>query len=304
MWKRFRSFIEHGLSPVLIASFMLGLFVPGLERLPGWLVLWILGVMIFFACARITMAEIRRIRLREAALFYGVRFVVLPVVLFLVGRTVLPEELSYGVLLLALTPAGASVGVLCAVMGGSIALGLGIAVVSSLLAPFVLPSVFALFGQSLDLDVFGIFKTLSLMIFLPVMLYFGAARRVPPVRRWVQAQSRFVSVLLLGGMLAVVVASRRSQFLDDIPFVLICLAVLFGLFGLFYVFGWIFGRRADFAHRISYALSSGAMNNALGISLAFLYFPPQVTLFMVLSEVPWVLCLPLFQIFLKKKQAL
>ena len=53
------------------------------------------------------------------------------------------------------------------------------------------------------------------------------------------------------------------------------------------------GRRPKSRHRdkITYSLCSGANNITLAISLALLYFPPETSVFMVLSEIPWVLTL-------------
>jgi BASS family bile acid:Na+ symporter len=271
--------------------------VPGLEKTPEWAVLFFLGALIFFSCSNITIDNLRQIKIREVAGFYVLRFIALPIALYGVFIWLMPE-FAHGVLLLALMPAGVAAGALCGVMGGNVALGLSLTVLSGLMAPMAVPAVYGLIGQDLSLDIFAMAQTLAIVILVPLALYFFGARHNAPVKQWTRANSKIGTTVFLGLMLGVVIAIQKHELFAAPQYAVLAMIVLVPLFAVFYGAGWLIAMRADRRARISFAVSSGAMNNALAISLALLYFPPEVTLFVVVSEIPWFLALPAFRRFL------
>lgn len=294
-----KQWLEGNFSLFLLIGFCAGLFLPGGEHIPKQTVIWILASVIFVSCSGITMNDIRQIHIREALLFYIARYVAFPFILFFLINSIMPE-FSYAVLLLALMPPGVASSGLTLIAGGNAAIALGVTVLASFLAPFVVPGVFAVAGKSIALDLVGIGQTIGLMIFLPVFLYFFIARKINPVKTQLKSWSKAIITLLMGTMLMVITMQMRDLFLEDWFLSLKAFGVLFLLFFVFYAAVWIVYFKAQTRRRIAYTFCSGAINNGLGISLAFLYFPPEVTLFLVLSEIPWILSIPLFNRYLKK----
>lgn len=273
--------------------------MPGGEHIPKQTVIWILAAVIFVSCSGITMDDIRSIHIREALLFYCIRFILFPFAVFGVFHSFAPE-FAYAAFLLALLPSGVASSGLTFMAGGNAAIALGVTVLASFMAPFVIPGAFAVAGKSISLDLLGIGQTIGLMIFLPVFLYFFIARKIEPVKTTLRSWSKATITVLMGTMLMVITIQMHELFLEDILLSAKAAGILFPLFFVFYAAVWLGYFMASTRRRIAYVFCSGAMNNGLGISLAFLYFPPEVTLFLVLSEIPWILSIPLFNRYLKK----
>lgn len=302
MFIKFKYWVETHFNLVLIFSLILGMFSPWAEGVSDIFIFFILGSMIFFSCARITINDVRHIHPSKAILFYSFRFIVLPFILFGLAMIFIPQY-KEAVLLLALMPAGASAGALANICGGNVTIALGYTVISSLLAPFIVTAAFALVGyDGVELDIWSLFYTLCGVVFIPVVVYFTLVRRVVVVKEWVQEETRFYSTILVSVLLVIVIGKQREVILSDPIFLIEVMPLLFIMFFLFYIVGWISPAYGQRTTRISHAISSGAMNNALAIGIALVYFAPEIALFMVLTEIPWVLCLPLFQIFLSRQR--
>ncbi|MCB9983464.1 MAG: hypothetical protein H6861_07325 [Rhodospirillales bacterium] len=294
-----KHWVEGHFNTVLILCFVVGMFSPWVSAVPSYAVFLLLGGALYFSCARLTVRELRQIRVRQAVSFYIVRFICLPFALYGLSALFLPEY-KYAILLLGLIPAGASVPSLVGILGGNVTLSLGYTVVSSLLAPFIIPPAFALIGHGdVELDVWHMFYTLCGIIFIPVFLYFVLTRPFAGFKQVVQANARFGSVALVGVMIILVVGQQREGILSDPWFLIQAMPVLFGVYFVFYLFGWLFPYNGNTGNRIAHTVCSGAMNNGLAIGIAVVYFSPQMALLMVLTEVPWVLGLPLFKTFLQ-----
>lgn len=293
-----RSWAEHNFNWILLSAFLIGMVAPGLDAVPTEFVVYATGAIIFLACSRISLKELEAVDIFTIGGFTLARFILIPFVIYFAVQFTFPD-LAIGSFLLALMPAGVAVAVLTAITSGNVALGLALTIVSSLLAPFVVPSAFAMLGHMIEIDLFGMFKTLALMVFLPIGLYFGLARSIAPVRNVIRDNGKFMSIVIMVCLTSVIVAQKRDVFFEDPVFVVESMLVLAGLFFVFYSSAWGLAFRTGLPERIAYTYGSGAMNNNLGIALAYLYFDARTTLFLVLSEIVWVLAMSAFQTWLK-----
>lgn len=296
-----KNWIEAHFNICLALAFVGGLVIPGLDVVPDTTVVFMTAILIYLACSRITPDELHQVDVVQLAVFCVARFMVFPFVLFFAARFVVPD-LAPGVLLLMLMPAGVAVAALSALNGGNVSLGLALTVVSSLLAPAIIPSAFGFTGSAVNVDTWSLFLTLILIVFLPILLYFGAAVRMPRLKALTGQASKAGTILLLCVMMAIVLAKKRAVFFEEPVFLMEALAVLAVLFAAGYGFGWLLAWRQGRAQQISFAVGSGAMNNALGIGLALVYFDDKTSLFMVLSEVVWIASLVAFQAVTKRKE--
>lgn len=295
-----RAALERNLNALLACGFLAGMFLPGLERLPPEIVPALMAVTIFFSCAKITPADIRGISLRDVSLFYLLRLLVVPVAMFYAATLLIPGY-AFSVLLLAIMPVSVACGALVMAFGGNMAICLVLITATNLLAPFAVPPLFAaLAGTGLEVDATKLFTTIALMVLAPAALYVACVRPVKKARYWTADNANLFAVLMMTCLLAIVISKQRDQIFADPVFLAAALAVTFAQFFLFFALGWLCFARKERRERITYTVCSGWMNNALGIALALLYFPPEVTLFMVLSEIPWVVFVPLLAAFLKR----
>lgn len=297
-----RDWTEKHFNWILLSAFFIGMVMPGLSAVPKEFVIYGTGAIIFLACSRISLKELEAVDIFTIGWFTLARFMIIPFAVYFIVLAILPD-LAIGSFLLALMPAGVAVAVLTAITSGNVALGLSLTIFSSLLAPAVVPSAFAMLGHMVQIDLFDMFKTLVLMVFLPIGLYFGLARPVPKIKETIRENGKFTSIVIMVCLTSIIVAQKREIFYQDPWFVVESLAVLSVLFFIFYVSAWLLSFKCALPERVAYTYGSGAMNNNLGIALAYFYFDAKTALFLVLSEIIWVLAMSTFQTWLKGRDS-
>ncbi len=295
-----KSLIENNLNSILVISVIAGLFLPGLERVSNDVVTFLLALIVLFLSSKIAFFELKEINIKAVLLFYLFRFIVLPIILFYVAEWFMPKY-SIAILLLSLMPVGITTPMLVAQAKGNITFALTLTIVTSLIAPFMIPVVFSLMGYSESIEINGLFTTLFIIIIIPMALQLSLVSLKKEIKPFFSSNSSFVSISLLGIIIAIVVSKQREVFLNDTYELLIVALVLLSLFFLYYLLGWFYPmKRNQSEYIICNSFSSGAINTALGINLALLYFSTDTLFFMVISEFVWVISIPVFNLVRKR----
>ncbi len=291
-----KKFLENNFNLMLVISVIIGLLFPGIERIPNIVVSILLGIIVFFLCARISLSEIGSVSAKEATAFYLLRFIALPVGFFYISTIFIPQY-AVGVLLLSLMPVGISTPVVVNNQKGNTSLAFMLMLVSSLLAPLIIPAIFSLSNSDENIEILGVFYTLTSVIILPFIGYFLITTIQKKTKPFIESNVSFVSVVFMSIVISIVISKQRNEFLSNYSAFFLVIAILFLLFMCFYLFGWLFlGKQGSRSTRICYSLSSGATNTAIGINLALIYFSADTVFFMVLSELIWVLSIPTFNL--------
>jgi predicted Na+-dependent transporter len=212
-------------------------------------------------------------------------------------------QYAIGILLLSLMPAAIVVASLCMISGAKVALGISLTVISSILIPVVIPGIFSFLGHQVDVNEIALFFTLIMVIFFPFALYFFCATRLPKHKKWVEDNGKSLSVVLMSLVLFIIVSSYKTEFLNNIDILLEGTLIMFVLFFVFYLFGYAFSQFVAEEQRLTYIWASGAINNGLAIGLSFLYFSPETTFFVVISEVVWCAYVAATQWYFSKTKA-
>lgn len=293
--------LENNLILLLLVAVVAGFFAPDFfGKNSDEVVLVLIASLIFSSCSKIEIKDLFVIDVFGVALFSFLRFALLPLICFYIALPIVPE-FAEGVLLLALMPAGVAVTALCAMSGGSAALGLGLTVISSLMVPAILPGIFSFLGHVVEVDVWGLFITICQVVFIPTAIYFALARHIKPVEKFMKEKSQSISIFVLAAILFIIVASQKENFTQDIDLLYSATIVMVIFFGALYLFGFVFSLFFPENTRTSYIFASGAMNNALAVGLAFSYFGSVTILFIVLSEIIWSAYVVIAQYLLSKK---
>lgn len=280
------AFFERHFAAIFVVSCAVGFVFPGADELPPSALAWLLGAQLFVSSFKISLGEVRLIRLRQAVAFYLLRFLLFPILCY---WCVAPISGIYGVgvFLLCLLPAGVTSPAFAGVFGGSVSLSFLLVVLSSLLAPFVIPAAFQLmFGLVLDFDAWSSFRIMAGMIFLPLVLHLPL-RFSKSFSAWIQQNNPLIVVPLVAIMSVCTVAQRREMILLHPTEALWLFLAALCLFFFFGAFGWLVFSRSSMKTRISYTLASGLNNTGLGVVLALLLLPKEVGLFLVVSSIAW-----------------
>ncbi|MBX2807661.1 MAG: hypothetical protein KTR20_03430 [Cellvibrionaceae bacterium] len=281
-------YLKQHFSLVLIAALLAGLSLPHIEHISPAILLALLGSTIFFSCFQIKMVDLSTLCWPTCITFYGLRFILLPIVLYLSLSPWMPL-IATGLLLYALMPTGVSAPGITHICGGNLALSLAMLTVSSLLAPFVIPSVTGLFvGQSIAIDTWGLFSTLLMTLFIPLLLHIPL-RTLTPLTNTINRYSTLIISALIVGQIIAVVGGYRTSIMASLSTVPLYFLAAMALFAVFYGLGWWFSPHAARANRIALAVASGCNNSIMGIVLASLYLAPSAGIFLLSAQLCWVL---------------
>ncbi len=283
----FRHFIETHFGLILLFSCAVGLVAP-MSGVPDDSASVALAMLTYASCFKLRDGGFSDINWREIARFYFVRYILLPIVLFAIAHVILPEY-ALGVFLLALVPAAVSSPAFAHMFGGRVPPAFAITIMSTLLAPFLIPLQFMWASEvALDISPLGLFRTLAFCIFLPMFLYF-LTRRFTHWGNVMYNNVKVISITLVAFVIALVIAKQRHIILAYIPALLVPFIACLSCYGLFVLCALWLGRKQPKPVQITYAVCSAFNNVALGVSLALVHFPPKIILLVAVSEAAWAM---------------
>ena len=281
--------IEKHFWLILIAGILLGLWSPVPFRAPGFLPKLLLGIMLFLAFLKIDALEvIENIKNFRLMIYIASIFMLVIPLVFYFSTLVFDADLAVGILLLTAMPAGVASPVMTDLAKGNISLSMSIVIATQFLAPFTVPLLFWVLDiNSLSINKLLILKDIAILVFLPFIISQVVKRYFP--RTIAKTQHFFTSanVLVLFAFVYIAIASQRSVILDNPASLIWKIALLYLVFILLHIIGYLICIKQKKENRIAVSVGAAYMNNGLAIVLAASYFKPEILVLMVLSELPW-----------------
>ncbi len=281
--------IEKHFWLILLAGILLGLWSPVPFNAPQVLPKILLGMMLFLAFLKIDALEVLE-NMKNFRLMIYIAFIymlVIPLVFYFSAR-VFNAELAVGVLLLTAMPAGVSTPVLTDIVKGNISLSMSLVIVSQFVAPFTVPLLFWLVDiNSLTINKLLILKDIAILVFLPLIVSQIVKRLLPLTIEKTQHLFTSANVFLLFSFVYIAISSQRNVILENPTGLIWKIAVLYLVFILLHIIGYMISYKEIRENRIAIAIGAAYMNNGMAIVLAASYFKPEILVLMVLSELPW-----------------
>ncbi len=281
--------IEKHFWLILLAGILLGLWSPVSFKAPPGLPKILLGMMLFLAFLKIDALEVLENMRNFRLMIYiaSVYMLVIPLV-FYFSTMIFDAELAVGILLLTAMPAGVSTPVLTDIAKGNISLSMSLAIVSQLLAPFTVPLLFWLVDiNSLTINKLLILKDIAILVFLPLIISQIVKKYLPLTIGKTQHLFTSANVFLLFTFVYIAISSQRNVILENPAGLIWKIAVLYLVFILLHIIGYMISHKETRENRIAVAIGAAYMNNGMAIVLAASYFKPEILVLMVLSELPW-----------------
>lgn len=252
-WTWFRPHIEPGLGVI-----MLGM---GLT----------LRVADFIAVAR----EPKNVALGVAA-----QFLIMPLAAWAIAKSFgLDPGLAIGLILVGCCPGGTASNVICYMARASVPLSVLLTMCSTLVAIVATPLLTRwLAGAWLPVDAWALFRSMLLVVLLPLVLgvaansLLGRMRSQVRVRAWIDAIGPLLSVAVIVLIVSCIVGLKKPEIARSAAplFVSVFLLHFFGFF-LGYFFARAAGCRESLRRTIS--IEVGMQNSGLGAALATKHFP-------------------------------
>lgn len=237
------------------------------------------------------LKEIADVRMLALCTFF--MLIALPAIVFLIAQAVVPS-MAVALLLLATMPTGMTAPLLVEVVGGKTSMALIIALLTSLLAPFTVPFMIGLFASaSVTVSALAMFTTLAKVILLPFVLAQLLRLMWPQKLQATFFTFKPISVILLGLLIAGVVAKQAHVILNGLGTTILFQLIVLSIFicALLAV-GYFIAFWRSPQERMTITVCTTFMNFTLAIYLAGEFFPdPSVTLATVLVIFPWSLLL-------------
>jgi BASS family bile acid:Na+ symporter len=228
---------------------------------------------------------------------------VFPVVVYYLTLSLYPP-LAIAFLLLSAMPSGMTAPLLTSIAGGKQSLALVLTVLTSLVAPFSIPIlVQVLLGSTVAVDAFDMFQTLLVVIGVPFLLAHTVRSIMPVCARYVGKQSKGVSIVLLGLLVAGIVAGQAEVLLGglSVTYVVGTLGALVAVFVLLHALGYVTAFWRSKEERIAISVCLTYMNFVLALYLGNEFFPEEGAVVPIICAiVPWVLLLSPFRYIVRR----
>ena len=286
---KFSELIEKYFWLILIAGIIIGVWKPFPFDVPPFLPKLILGMMLFLVFLKIDALEVlENIRNYKLMIYVTVIYMLVIPLLFFYLIKIFDHDLAIGILLLTSMPAGVSTPALADIVKGNISLSMSLAIASQMVAPITVPLLFWLVvSSSLSINKLLLFKDIAILVFLPLILSRLFRIYFPALIRKTQHLFTSANVFLLFSFVYITISSQSSVILANPAGLIWKVAILYLVFILLHVIGYLIGFKEKKKDRISIALGAAYMNNGMAIVLAVSYFKPEILVLMILSEIPW-----------------
>jgi len=270
------SWIAANITVVVVAVSALALFVP--ESF-----LWIgtsaitpmLGVVMFGMGLTLKPQDFKPVvmHLKEIIVGEVAQFVVMPGVAWVLCKVLsLPQELALGVILVGCCPGGTASNVICYLAKGDVALSVAMTGVSTLLAPVVTPAlVLLLAGQTVNVDVVGMFLSIVQVVILPIVLGFAANHYFGEYTKKVVPLLPMISTVAIAAIIGIIVSHNAKNIMECSLLVAVAV-ILHNTLG--FALGYLAARALALPHdkRAAISIEVGMQNSGLATSLAATHF--------------------------------
>jgi BASS family bile acid:Na+ symporter len=287
---RISNFIEKYFWLFLIAGILTGLWNPlQFRTFPAFLPKLLLGMMLFLVFLKIDSLQIlENIRNYKLMIYISLVYMIIIPVFFFFSINIFNPELAIGILLLTAMPAGVSTPTLTDIVKGNVPLSMSLTIVTQMISPFTVPLLFWLINlHGHSFDKLLMLKDMAIIVFLPMIISQLIKKYIPITIQKTQHLFTSLNVLLLFSFVYLAISSQRNFILENPVGMVWKIAVLYMVFILLHIIGYMICFKQKKENRIAVAIGAAYMNNGMAIVLATSYFKPEVLVLMVLSELPW-----------------
>ncbi|EKD48156.1 MAG: transporter of the bile acid:Na+ symporter family protein [uncultured bacterium] len=226
---------------------------------------------------------------------------IIPTIVFLITNQI-DQTLAIGLLLMTATPPAMASPVLTEIFKGNSALSLTTLITCSLLSPLTMPFLFKILtSQSIELDSLEMAKTLAIMIFTPIILA-EIIKKIQSAKPTIEKVKKYVSginIIIMSILGYIGIAIQSDTLLNNPLSIIKQLIALTILFAVMHVIGYMIGFWRPREDKIAIATSNTYMNSSLAFVIAVEFFPPEIVLISIVSQLTWNLFPGIFKQILR-----
>ena len=274
--KKLCHYISDYVGVLVLAAALLALAFPSeLQQIRPTVINYLLGVVMIGMGLTLNLQDFRIVFSRPKDVIIGclAQFTVMPLVAWGLAQAFqLDEALALGVVLVGCCPGGTASNVITYLAKGDLALSVGMTGVSTLLSPFLTPTLtWALAGKSVNVDVVGMLLSILWVVILPIVAGLLVKGFWPRFTEKVTDYLPAFSSLAIAFIVAIVIAANANKLMAG-GMVIVLVVMLHNICGL--TFGYLIGRLMGLtdAKKRAISIEVGMQNSGLASSLATLHF--------------------------------
>lgn len=241
----------------------------------------LLGIVMFGMGLTLTPVDFKLVLTNPKSVILGIlsQFTIMPVAAFIIAYLMqLPPELAAGLVLLGSVPGGTASNVMVYLARGNLPLSITMTSLSTLLAPVVTPLLLLLLaGQWMPVDPVAMFKSIVLVIIIPIALGLIVRRIIPVI---VEKSINVVPLISVAAIIIIVsaVVSGNVEAIGKAGLVLFIAVAIHNATGL--ILGYFVAKLIGLgeSERRAISLEVGMQNSGLGVALATAHFGPLAAL--------------------------
>lgn len=290
--------INDNLIWFILLAVIMGVFLPQFSFLANYV-----SVMLFFMILGLGFT-LKFSRFKEVlkkpwkiVLAIATIYTIIPGIGYLLSLFVSNMQHSDGILIIGSAPSEITSALMVYLSGGNLAFGTVIMGFSILLAPFLMPFILSLAGQSVNIDVLNMFVTLLIIVALPMLLGSFFRTKFSKLQKYENEFSSVSSVMVI--LLIFVVASANSSAILDVSIIsLVLIMLLFNI--LNYGVGFTIGKLFKVKEFKSFIFSIGMKEFGVATAVALQFFSSQAALPAAVYGIIMLITSPILAKFLKK----
>ena len=275
----------------LLLSCLIGMVFPSAGETTSLIVILALAFIIF--CSYFHMNFTTKSLLTDFSIsfqFWLLRFVLLPVFIYFVFKWI--SDFFAPVLLLALLlPAAVSSPSFSVIFNGKPDLSLKILIYSSFLAVLTIPFLMhLLLRSSIHVSTGKMLLTLVYTIVIPFFVHLPL-RRFRRMKDFIEHNNALFTLIGLALIFIFVTARNKPAILANPALVILYAIEAMILYSFMYITGFYLFPALPKPVRRTFSISSGANNIGLGVTITALFFPGNMNIFFIVSQLVWVVML-------------
>lgn len=234
-----------------------------------------LGIVMFGMGLTLRPSDFKPVLQNPKSIIIGelAQFIIMPFLAWLLCRLLpLSPGLAIGIILVGCCPGGTASNVICYLAKGDIALSVAMTGVSTLLAPVVTPAlVWLLAGESVNIDIIGMFLSIVQVVILPIVLGFGFNHYFRKVTKLITPLLPMFSTLAISSIIGIIVA-HNSESITNCSLIVGIAVIMHNVFGLILGYSLAALTGSERRKRSAIAIEVGMQNSGLATSLAATHF--------------------------------
>lgn len=261
--KDFIEFCKRYIGPLLLASMLLGYFVPQFAVLKP-LLPYLLTLMLYNSLLNIKLRPEHFFQ-NKILLFPLLNWLILPLLIIFTYKIFQPSY-QIGLLITIITPTALGSPVITKLTNGKIELSMSFLLIFNMLAPFTYPILLWIYlsGVEISLPIGAILLRTAKIIFIPLIASM-LTKQSPKILHFMQQKIAPINTFLVIFLVTIVISSARTQIEADTP---LNLLVLFGyvllICFILYGVGYLFAGKDDLLKR-TLPIALGHKNTGLAI---------------------------------------